>query len=83
MKGSAYTPPPFSLTGWADPAYTPLPSTGVTVVTDVTDVTVAPELVGGSKWRATNIPRADRSVFARFPCFRELERRALWTNRRP
>ena len=43
MQGSAYTPPPFSLTGWADPAYTPLPSTSVTVVTDVT---VVPELVG-------------------------------------
>ena len=45
--GSAYTPPPSSLTSWASPAYTPLPSTGVTVVTDVTDVTVAPELVDG------------------------------------
>ena len=26
MQGSAYTPPPFSLSSWADPAYTPLPS---------------------------------------------------------
>ena len=35
-QGSAYTPPPFSLANWAGPAYTPLPSTGVTVVTVVT-----------------------------------------------